>query len=231
MVCVGTNRSRQVRWAVLVLAATQNDLTFPVYVHFFPLLTPLVLPAGLHHDTSFQRHFNPMAGSFSAYSSTTTTNSSSSSTRTGTLVVTRHIRAGDELFFDRTVLAQTVPPAYVQELPLEHEYQKVDEMVQAIAREGFAETLTMSQFHDLLHRLSTEIIPAGFGQDGERDGRQQPPIRAAIVQQLFPRSLREFKRCLEQGSARYRLLSRGLQELEQHGMSKLLMWSDLGRAF
>ena len=150
-----------------------------------------------------------MAGSFSAYSSTTT----------GTLVVTRHIRAGDELFFDRTVQAQTVPPAYVQELPLEHEYQKVDEMVQAIAREGYAETLTMSQFHELLHRLSTEIIPAGFGGHSQRDGRQQPPIRAAIVQQLFPRSLREFKQCLEQGSARYRLLPRGLQELEQHGMS------------
>ena len=185
-----------------------NCAPFPFMCTSALVSPPLVLPAGLYHDTSFQRHFNPMAGSFATYLSRN---------GTGTLIATRPIRAGDELLFDRTFQARFAPPAYVQELPMLHEYQKVDDMVQAIAQEGYAETLTTAQFHDLLHRLSKEIIPAGYGQ-GERHGTQlQPPLRAAILQQLFPRSLREFERCVEQGSARYRLHTRGVEELEQHG--------------
>lgn len=167
-----------------------------------------------------------MAGSFSAYSTTSFAASSNTtkqySTAKGTLVVTRSIRAGEELFVDKTRQPGGglihYHAAYVQELPLAQDYEVVDAMVQAIAQEGYYDTLTPAQFHDLLHRLAVEIIPAGNGGGSGGDSRRHPTTTSTILQQLFPRSQREFQRCLKEGSAKYRLLTRNLNELEQEGM-------------
>lgn len=143
-------------------------------------------------DSTFYRYTSPLAGASTAYTDFY-------------LIAKRDIEAGEELFVDRTRNARFMHEAYLDQLPSAQDYERVDEMVQAIGDQGFYDQLTEAQFQDMLYRLAHEVTTVGN------------PSRARAVQALLPRNKEQFARCYEVGAARFRFVERSRDWIRSNG--------------
>ncbi len=121
------------------------------------------------------------------------------------LIAKWDIKAGEELFMDRTENARFAHPLYYSRIPSVEDYGIVDEMIKGIAKDGFDSSLTEAQFNDLLYRLGKEVLETGYAS------------RAQVLRDIFPRSKQQFERCLLLGTARCGLIKRHLEWIKRKG--------------
>jgi hypothetical protein len=159
---------------------------------FDSMMFRLVIVGGLTLDRDLHRDSNPMAGSFSAYHGFT-------------LIANRDIKAGEELFVDKSTGNLAQGQYFLSKHPSSDNYEEADEIMYAFQNENF-DDLTDAQWVDVLHRLKTEIMPASNEK----------------VAKALPSSLDEMRRAWEVGTARLPLRERTIDWIKTNGKSHII---------